>query len=72
MASKPTQQEEEEEEPIVLQSVAAVADEAKKSRTFRKFSYRGIDLEALLDVTPQQVGKYACGGRRRTEAMRYG
>jgi len=52
--------------------VAAVADEAKKSRTFRKFSYRGIDLEALLDVTPQQVGRYACGGRRRTEAMRYG
>ena len=27
-----------------------MADEAKKKRTFRKFSYRGVDLDQLLDM----------------------
>lgn len=27
----------------------------KKRRTFRKFSYRGLDLEALLDLSPKQL-----------------
>ena len=29
--------------------------ELKKKRTFRKFSYRGIDLDNLLDLTPEQI-----------------
>lgn len=27
-----------------------MADEAKKKRTFRKYSYRGVDLDQLLDM----------------------
>jgi hypothetical protein len=27
-----------------------MADEAKKKRTFRKFAYRGVDLDQLLDM----------------------
>jgi hypothetical protein len=26
-------------------------DAAKKKRTFRKFTYRGVDLDQLLDMT---------------------
>ena len=33
----------------------AAALELKKKRTFRKFSYRGIDLENLLDLTAEQI-----------------
>jgi len=29
--------------------------EEKSKRTFRKFSYRGIDLENLLDLTQEQI-----------------
>ena len=29
--------------------------ELKKKRTFRKFTYRGIDLDNLLDLTPDQL-----------------
>lgn len=32
-----------------------MADADKKKRTFRKFSYRGIDLEKLLDLTNAQM-----------------
>jgi len=31
------------------------AAELKKKRTFRKFSYRGVDLEQLLDLSSEQV-----------------
>ena len=27
----------------------------KKKRTFRKFTYRGIDLDNLLDLKPEQL-----------------
>jgi small subunit ribosomal protein S15e len=33
----------------------AAAMELKKKRTFRKFTYRGIDLDNLLDLTPEQL-----------------
>jgi small subunit ribosomal protein S15e len=33
----------------------AAADALKKKRTFRKFTYRGIDLDNLLDLTPEQL-----------------
>ncbi|KAL8842704.1 MAG: hypothetical protein Q9170_000360 [Blastenia crenularia] len=31
------------------------AAELKKKRTFRKFSYRGVDLDQLLDLTSEQL-----------------
>jgi len=31
------------------------AEEKKKARTFRKFSYRGVDLEDLLDLSSEEL-----------------
>lgn len=43
-----------------------MADEAHKKRTFRKYSYRGVDLEQLLDMsTDQLVELFASRQRRR-------
>ena len=40
--------------------------DAPKKRTFRKYSYRGIDLEQLLDVTPEQFTELVtCRVRRK-------
>lgn len=36
-------------------SVMADAGEVRKKRSFRKFSYRGIDLDQLLDLSSEQV-----------------
>ncbi|KAJ2714303.1 ribosomal protein S15 [Coemansia spiralis] len=37
-----------------------------KRRTFRKFSYRGVDLEQLLDVSSEEfMGLVSCRARRR-------
>ena len=33
-----------------------LAAELKKKRTFRTFSYRGIELEKLLDLSNEEVG----------------
>ena len=41
----------------------AAALELKKKRTFRKFTYRGIDLDNLLDLTPEQLVSDPRGGR---------
>merc|ERR1712243_55348 len=44
---------------------AALA-EKKKRRTFRKFTYRGVDLDQLLDMTMDQLADlYTCRARRR-------
>ncbi|KAI9227259.1 MAG: ribosomal protein S15e [Piptocephalis tieghemiana] len=44
----------------------AAAAELKKKRTFRKYSYRGIDLEQLLDLSSEQfVDLVHCRARRR-------
>lgn len=38
----------------------------KKRRTFRKFQYRGIDLEQLLDLSSEELMKIVhCRARRR-------
>jgi hypothetical protein len=37
--------------------------ELKKKRTFRKFTYRGIDLDNLLDLTPEQLVRAAATAR---------
>eukprot|EP00013_Stygamoeba_regulata_P003761 CAMPEP_0177628468 /NCGR_PEP_ID=MMETSP0447-20121125/149_1 /TAXON_ID=0 /ORGANISM="Stygamoeba regulata, Strain BSH-02190019" /LENGTH=147 /DNA_ID=CAMNT_0019129721 /DNA_START=38 /DNA_END=481 /DNA_ORIENTATION=+ len=40
------------------------ADEPKR-RTFRKFSYRGVDLERLLDLEGAELSKLYCSRARR-------
>uniref|UniRef100_A0A915BVE7 40S ribosomal protein S15 n=3 Tax=Ascarididae TaxID=6250 RepID=A0A915BVE7_PARUN len=48
-----------------IQDEAALA-ELKKKRTFRKFSYRGVDLDQLLDMNRDQLAKLLpCRARRR-------
>ncbi|CAG8571419.1 13515_t:CDS:2, partial [Funneliformis caledonium] len=45
---------------------AAAAAELKKKRTFRKYSYRGVDLDQLLDLTSDQLMDLVhCRARRR-------
>ena len=29
--------------------------EQKKKRTFKKFTYRGVDLDKLLDMSPKEL-----------------
>ena len=43
------------------------AQALKKKRTFRKFSFRGIDLDALLDLTTEGLMDivHAARARRR-------
>merc|ERR1719375_2143587 len=37
----------------------------KKKRTFRKFTYRGIDLDALIDLTSEQLMELVHARARR-------
>merc|ERR1711879_681745 len=47
-------------------SIPAMADEEqKKKRTFRKYSYRGIDLEKLLDLSNQDLMELFRSRQRR-------
>merc|ERR1712061_581797 len=42
------------------------AAELKKRRTFRKFTYRGVDLDQLLDMTNEQLMElFPCRIRRK-------
>nr|ALS04591.1 40S ribosomal protein S15 [Pseudodiaptomus poplesia]ALS04851.1 40S ribosomal protein S15 [Pseudodiaptomus poplesia]ALS04917.1 40S ribosomal protein S15 [Pseudodiaptomus poplesia]AQS22667.1 40S ribosomal protein S15 [Pseudodiaptomus poplesia] len=44
----------------------AAAAELKKRRTFRKFTYRGVDLDQLLDMTHDQLKElFPCRIRRK-------
>merc|ERR1719163_1292503 len=42
-----------------------MAEEQKKKRTFRKYSYRGIDLEKLLDLSNQDLMELFRSRQRR-------
>ncbi|RUS30374.1 40S ribosomal protein S15 [Jimgerdemannia flammicorona] len=45
---------------------AQAAADLKKKRTFRKFSYRGVDLDQLLDLSSEQLMDLVhCRARRR-------
>lgn len=44
---------------------AAIAAATKKSRTFRKFSFRGVDLDALLDMPMDQFVELVHARARR-------
>ncbi|KAJ1086467.1 hypothetical protein NDU88_006584 [Pleurodeles waltl] len=39
--------------------------EQKKKRTFRKFTYRGVDLDQLLDMSYEQIMQLYCARQRR-------
>ena len=40
--------------------------ELKKRRTFRKFTYRGVDLDQLLDMNNEQLMElFVCRIRRK-------
>ena len=44
----------------------AAADDGAKRRTFRRFSYRGVDLEQLLELkTEEMVQLFGARQRRR-------
>lgn len=41
---------------MVMQAANVAMDaEQKKKRTFKKFTYRGVDLEKLLDMSPKDL-----------------
>jgi small subunit ribosomal protein S15e len=39
----------------MLYQLQADQEQTQKRRTFRKFSYRGVDLDQLLDLSSEQV-----------------
>lgn len=44
----------------------AAAAELRKKRTFRKFTYRGVDLDQLLDMNHEQLMElFTCRIRRK-------
>ncbi|KAJ0803229.1 putative ribosomal protein S19/S15 [Helianthus annuus] len=46
--------------------VDLAAAEAPKKRTFKKFSFRGVDLDALLDMSTDELVKlFTARARRR-------
>merc|ERR1712198_76806 len=51
---------------------AAAAAELKKKRTFKKFSFRGVDLDQLLDLTSEQLMElvHARARRRFTRGLK--
>merc|ERR1711928_71141 len=56
--------------PSTLQNIRmsdeAAAAELRKKRTFRKFTYRGVDLDQLLDMNHEQLMElFTCRIRRK-------
>ncbi|XP_057614278.1 40S ribosomal protein S15-like [Chionomys nivalis] len=43
--------------------------EQKKKRTFRKFTYRGVDLDQLLDMSYEQLMQLYRGLRRKQHSL---
>merc|ERR1711936_1003565 len=55
--------------PVFLQNIRMADEQAaaelKKKRTFRKFTYRGVDLDQLLDMNNEQLMElFPCRIRR--------
>ncbi|KAI9223284.1 ribosomal protein S19-domain-containing protein [Blastocladiella britannica] len=51
---------------VLTKTMTKQADDLKKKRTFRKFTYRGVELEALMDLTSEQLVELVhCRARRR-------
>lgn len=54
-----------------MADAAAAADDGAKRRTFRRFSYRGVDLEQLLELkTEEMVQLFGARQRRRYVFLR--
>merc|ERR1739836_142587 len=55
--------------PWCLHQIGTMADDAaelKKKRTFRKYTYRGVDLDQLLDMNNEQLMElFPCRIRRK-------
>merc|ERR1712168_1786954 len=53
-------------------STEAQAAELKKKRTFRKFTFRGVDLDQLLDLSSEQLMElvHARARRRFTRGLK--
>merc|ERR1712157_392494 len=56
--------------PSILQNIRMADEQAaaelKKKRTFRKFTYRGVDLDQLLDMNNEQLMElFVCRIRRK-------
>merc|ERR1712180_220504 len=56
--------------PSTLQNIRMADEQAaaelKKKRTFRKFTYRGVDLDQLLDMNNEQLMElFVCRIRRK-------
>ena len=50
-----TRKSTQEKVETAISTSAVELDSMKKKRTFRKFSYRGVDLDQLLDLSVTQV-----------------
>ncbi|XP_073462146.1 small ribosomal subunit protein uS19-like [Aquarana catesbeiana] len=42
-----------------------MVDVKQKKRTFRKFTYKGVDLDQLLDISYEQIMQLSCACQRR-------
>jgi len=64
---KPAEVKPAEKKPEAKAAATAVpADaDAQKKRTFRKFSYRGVDLEQLLSLPPEELVRLVDARARR-------
>merc|ERR1712037_812875 len=51
---------------IAIMGADEVAEQLKKKRTFRKYTYRGVDLDQLLDMNNEQLMElFPCRIRRK-------
>ena len=54
-----------------MEADVAVAGQPPKKRTFKKFSFRGVDLDALLDMSTGDLVKlFTARARRRYSSRR--
>merc|ERR1712121_110180 len=53
---------------IYIAIMVEAAPVIKKRRTFRKFTYRGVDLEKLLDMSREEMATLYCARPRRAFA----
>ncbi|KAK8798109.1 hypothetical protein WA171_005640 [Blastocystis sp. BT1] len=53
------------EEIEKMDATVTLNAEQKKKRTFKKFTYRGVDLDKLLDLSPKDLMELVGAGARR-------
>ncbi|KAK7831931.1 40s ribosomal protein s15 [Quercus suber] len=53
-----------------VEADVAVAGQPQKKRTFKKFSFRGVDLDALLDMSTDDLVKLFTARARRSYSSR--